>query len=79
MSHWNIVYLFLFIRTISDGTWINYLGVTMHPLLGGSLVNKVVGLVGLGSVGTAVAERLRAFKCKEIIYNARYDLYTPNK
>ena len=39
--------------------------------LGNSLFGKTVGIVGLGGIGQAVAERLKAFKVEKILYNTR--------
>lgn len=40
-------------------------------MCGSQFTNKTLGVAGLGRIGEAVAERLRAFGIKRIIYSGR--------
>lgn len=54
-------------KEVTNGGWSNC---AWGPLwmCGKSLAGSVVGVVGLGRIGFAVAERLHAFKVKQIVY-----------
>ncbi|KAF9429797.1 hypothetical protein BGZ76_001103 [Entomortierella beljakovae] len=51
---------------VITGKWGNW---SPTWLLGGQLSGKTVGIVGLGSIGTAVAKRMKAFGVKRIVYH----------
>ena len=51
-------------RTIPEGSYVNV-------QLGNNIMGKTVGIYGFGAIGIAVAERIRAFKLKRLIYSSR--------
>ena len=54
-----------------DNTWKDTAGVSRYSYNGNSLYGKTVGIVGLGSIGLAIAERMRAFKVEKVLYTSR--------
>ncbi|TRY73865.1 hypothetical protein TCAL_09918 [Tigriopus californicus] len=60
---------FLMGSIVAD-TWKNNKG-SAFASLGASLHGKTVGIIGLGGIGKAIAERLIAFKVNKVIYNSR--------
>lgn len=55
-------------RAVLDGTWGAW---APQWMCGPGLAGAVVGIVGLGRIGSAVARRLRAFEVAEILYAGR--------
>lgn len=53
--------------SVVDGTWGTW---TPHGMCGPDVHGAVVGIIGLGRIGAAVARRLRAFNCS-ILYSGR--------
>ncbi len=53
-------------RYLRDGRWVN----EGNPPLTRGLSGKTVGILGLGRIGTAIAQKLAAFHCT-IVYHAR--------
>jgi lactate dehydrogenase-like 2-hydroxyacid dehydrogenase len=54
-------------RFVRNGRWIN----NSFPVLGYSLAGRKVGILGLGKIGTAIAQRLTAFGAKVSYHNRR--------
>ncbi len=48
-------------------------------LLGKELNNKILGIIGMGRIGIAVAERAKAFGCKIIYYSNRHNYLAEEK
>jgi glyoxylate reductase len=62
-------------RRISEGIEMvkkrKFKGWAPKLLLGKELNNKVVGIIGMGRIGFAVAKRLQAFGCKIVYYSSK--------
>ena len=52
-------------RSVREGKWKNMYGV--------SLAEKTVGLIGFGRIGRRVADRVRGFRCRVIVFDPMVD------
>lgn len=54
-------------KSVTDGSWGSTFGSALY-LCGKDLKNSIVGIVGLGRIGFAVAKRLKGFDVSKIVY-----------
>jgi len=59
------------IEVIRQEKWKDLKGRVFYPFQGEMMQGKTVGIVGLGRIGYAVAQRLKPFKPKAILYASR--------
>ncbi|XP_076329369.1 glyoxylate reductase/hydroxypyruvate reductase-like isoform X2 [Tachypleus tridentatus] len=55
---------------VTNGGWLNK-GWSPLYMCGSSLTGSTVGIFGMGKIGQATVERVKAFKPKQILYNSR--------
>jgi len=58
-------------KQVHSGGWCENWEPIYDYMCGRRIQGSVVGIVGMGSIGTSIAEKLKAFHPKELLYNNR--------